>query len=228
MIFDLGCGSGEITALIAERFPTARVTGVDSSSAMLEKARKLDGRLDWHETDVAQWTPPEPVDLLYSNACLQWLPDHPTLFPHLLETLSPGGIFAAQMPLSWGQPSHRLMRSVLETGGPGGTPIGQPSLRESLARPWVLEATDYRRVLAPVSTDLEIWKTEYFHFLQGDDPILEWVRGTGLRPILEGLSAVDLEIFLSRYQKELRRTYPELDDGTTLYPFSRLFLVARR
>ena len=184
--------------------------------------------MTWLQADVAQWTAEQPVDLLYSNACLQWLPDHSTLFPHLLEMLSPGGVFAAQMPLSWGQPSHRLMRSVLETGGPGGTAIGQPSLRESLASPWVLEATHYRRILAPVSTDLEIWKTEYLHILQGDDPILEWVRGTGLRPILDGLSTVDLEIFLAQYRRDLRRNYPKLDDGTTLYPFSRLFLVARR
>ena len=120
------------------------------------------------------------------------------------------------------------MRSVLESGGPGGSAIGESGLRESLATPWVLEASDYRRILAPVSSDLEIWKTEYFHVLQGDDPILEWVRGTGLRPILDGLSAVDLEIFLARYRDELRRIYPKLDDGTTLYPFSRLFLVARR
>ena len=228
LIYDLGCGTGEVTRILAQRFPQARVVGVDSSPEMLDEARRTDSAVTWEEGDIACWAAQEEVDLLYSNAALHWLPDHGSLFPRLAATLAEGGVFAAQMPLNWSQPSHRLLRTVLAEGGSGGAPLGDEGLRQTMAEPWVLEAEEYFRILLGEVASLDIWKTEYLHVLRGEDPVLEWVRGTLLRPVLGSLSATDLEVFLRRYRDALRDAYPPLEDGSTLYPFQRLFLLARR
>ena len=228
LVYDLGCGSGEITVLLAERYRAARVVGLDSSTDMLEEARKRAGSARWEEADIGGWKPPTAVDLIYSNAALQWLANHETLFPRLLAELERGGILAVQMPLSWPQPSHRLMRETLEGGGENGAALGSEALRSELARPWVLDSSDYYRILAPHASALDVWTTEYLHVLEGEEPVLEWVKGTGLRPILNGLDAGELEQFLRLYRSALQETYPRQSDGTTLYPFRRLFLVARR
>jgi trans-aconitate 2-methyltransferase len=130
------------------------------------------------------------------------------------------------MPLSWGLPSHRLMRATLASCGPQGGPLGSPQLRQSVERKWVEDAQVYYNLLAGRSSALDIWETEYLHVLEGDDAVLEWVKGTGLRPILNGLDDPEREIFLQEYTRRLRQAYPMRADGRTLYPFRRLFLVA--
>jgi trans-aconitate 2-methyltransferase len=226
VVFDLGCGTGEVTALMAERWPDARVYGLDNSPQMLDKARSQPGRVEWIEADIAAWKPESAPDLIYSNATLQWLAGHHDLFPRLAGYLRPGGSLAVQMPLSWSAPSHWLMRETLANGGPGGAPIGPDSLREAVGRNWVEGAATYYDLLAGTATSLDIWETEYLQVLSGEDPVLEWVKGTGLRPILNGLDDTDRAAFLKAYRARLREAYPMRPDGHTLYPFRRLFIVA--
>ena len=245
LVVDLGCGSGEITRLLAARWPGAAVQGIDNSADMLMRARAGDAAesgpgsgsgdtgsrqadIEWIEADIAAWSPPSPPSLLYANASLQWVDGHEALFPRLFGTLAPGGALAVQMPLSRTARSHILMHEVLASGGPGGTPLGPESLKREVARKWVLDPDTYFDLLGPQAARLDIWSTEYLQVLEGDDPVLEWVSGTGLRPILNGLAGEDRARFLDRYRDALRDTYPRRADGTTLYPFPRLFIVAVR
>lgn len=226
LIYDLGCGAGNVTRLIAERWPAASVHGLDNSREMLEKARLEAGKVQWIEADIHEWQPDSPADLIYANASLQWLDDHRMLFPRLAGLLKPGGCLAVQMPLSWSAPSHRIMRETLTNGGPGGSAIGNERLRDTLARDWVEEAQVYYDLLAGCSDHIDIWETEYLQILEGGDPVLEWVKGSGLRPILNSLSDEDREYFLAEYARRLRDAYPRRADGRTCYPFRRLFIVA--
>ena len=227
-VYDLGCGSGNVTRVIAERFPAARVGGIDTSSEMLAKAAETPGRVEWIQADVAQWEPDRAPDLIYSNAALHWIDDHAALFPRLFGFLAPGGCLAAQMPLSYSMPSHVLMREALATGGADGSRLGDEALAAAVGRKWVLDAGEYHDLLAPRASSLDIWATEYLQRLEGDDPVLEWVRATGLRPILNGLCDAEREHFIDVYRERLRHAYPRRADGSTLYPFRRLFMVATR
>lgn len=222
IVHDLGCGGGEIARLMADRWPDATVIGSDSSRSMLEKAAAAPGRVRWEEVDVRAWAPAEPLDVIYSNAMLQWVDGHREIFPRLLGFLAPGGVLAVQMPLSWGEPSHRLMRETLEEGG-----FGSAGLRRAVARKWVLDAHEYYDLLRPLADTLDIWETRYHQVLTGDDPVLEWVKGTALRPVLEGLPQGELDRFLELYRSRLTAAYPRRPGGETLYPFPRLFIIAR-
>ncbi len=226
VMFDLGCGPGEVTRLLAERWPSATIYGLDNSSEMLAKAAAEPSRVQWVAADIGDWAPAEPPDLIYSNATLHWLPDHQALFPRLLGCLRAGGCLAVQMPLSWDLPSHRLMRATLANGGPYGSPLGSEDLREAVGRRWVEDEGYYYDLLTGRASGVDIWETEYLQVLDGDSPVLEWVKSTGLRPILNGLDAAERELFLSTYAQRLRETYPMRTDGHTLYPFRRLFIVA--
>lgn len=226
VVYDLGCGAGEQARLMAESWPDATVCGVDSSREMLQTASAEPGRVTWVEADVRTWQPAEPPDLIYSNAAFQWVDGHHELFPRLVSLLAPGGCLAVQMPLSWGMPSHRLMRQTLEDGGPGGTPLGTEELRRRVARKWVDDADEYYDLLVGQTATIDVWETEYLQILQGADPVLEWVKGSGLRPILNGLGEADRATYLVEYARRLRAAYPARANGRTLYPFRRLFIVA--
>ena len=228
LVHDLGCGSGNVTRIIAERFPAAFVAGIDSSSEMLAEAAGTPGRIEWVRADITQWEPERAPDLIYSNAALHWLDGHAALFPRLFGFLAPGGCLAVQMPLSYSMPSHVLMRETLADGSVDGSRLGDETLAAAVARRWVLDAGEYHDLLAPQASSLDIWETEYLQRLEGDDPVLEWVRSTGLRPILNGLHGAERERFIDVYRKRLRRAYPHRADGSTLYPFRRLFVVAMR
>ena len=228
VVYDLGCGTGEVTRIIAERWPSAIVYGLDNSAQMLDKAGSEASSVRWIEGDVRAWHPIDPPDLIYSNAALQWVSDHEQLFPRLFAWLGAGGCLAVQMPLSWDAPSHRLMRQTLADGGPGKTSLGTPELAHAVARKWVADAEEYYDLLAEHATSLDVWETEYVQVLEGDDPVLEWVKGTGLRPILNGLADAERATFLAEYRRRLRAAYPARSDGRTLYPFRRLFIVATR
>jgi trans-aconitate 2-methyltransferase len=225
VIYDLGCGSGNITRIIADRWTSATVCGLDHSKEMLQKAASNPSNIHWIEANIPDWSPDETPDLLYSNATLQWVDGHRDVFPRLIGYLPKGGCLAVQMPLSWSAPSHRLMRKTLTDGGPGGTPIGDEALRTAVARKWVEDAEVYYDLLSRYTVSLDIWETEYLQVLEGEDPVLEWVKGTGLRPILNGLDDAQREVFLATYRERLRETYPVRSDGRTLYPFRRLFIV---
>jgi trans-aconitate 2-methyltransferase len=225
-VCDLGCGTGEVTRIIAGRWPSAKVFGVDSSKEMLQKAKAGGGQVKWIEADVSSWTPEAAPDLIYSNATLHWVEDHRLLFPRLAGLLNPGGCLAVQMPLSFDEPSHRLMRETLGDGGEDGGPLGPPELRKAVARRWVAHTDLYYELLAGRVSELDIWQTEYLQILDGQDPVLEWVKATGLRPVLNGLEGAERERFVEIYRQRLRQAYPRRADGKTLYPFPRLFIVA--
>ena len=226
VIFDLGCGAGNVTRIIAERWKSAKVYGLDKSRDMLQKAQLEPGEIQWMAADIENWIPAEAPDLIYSNATLQWVKGHHDLFSRLVRFLRAGGCLAVQMPLSWEVTSHRLMRETLADGGPRGNPLGTEEFRKTMARKWVEETEVYYDLLADCTKSLDIWETEYLQVLQGDDPVLEWVRGTALRPVLNGLVGDERETFLTTYRQRLRQAYPVRPDGCTIYPFRRLFIVA--
>ena len=226
LIADLGCGPGNVTTLLATRWPTARITGYDNSAEMLDKARVEyagptagGGSLDFAHADVRTWAPAQPYDLILSNATLQWVPGHVERFAEWIAGLAPGGTFAFQVPGNFGSPSHRLMRELAESAGLADT------LRHEDA---VLTPEAYLAVLADLGCEVDAWETTYVHLLQGEDPVLDWVKGTGLRPLLAALADDPgaRETFLSEYRAALREAYPRGPHGTP-FPFRRVFAVAR-
>ena len=227
-IYDLGCGSGNVTRLLAERWPGAAVTGVDNSPQMLQRARATPSRVRWQHGDLADWQPDAVPALHYSNAVTQWLPDHGELVPRLWSLLPSGGCLAVQAPLSWELPSHHLIRATLAEGGADGAPFGSAELRQAVGRRWLHEPGFYYDLLAAESAHLEVWTTEYQQALSGADAVLEWVTGTTLRPILRALQGSERDAYLDALRQRLNRAYPQRADGVTLYPFRRLFFVAVR
>ena len=226
VIYDLGCGAGTVTRLIAEKWPSAKVHGLDNSREMLEKASRESAEVQWIEADIRTWKPMKTPDLIFTNATLQWVENHEALFPRLAGYLKPDGCLAIQMPLSWDLPSHRIMRETLANGGPEGRALGTEALGESVAQKWVEDAAVYYDLLSPVVGSLDIWETEYLQMLRGDHPVFEWVKGTGLRPILNSLKGDALDLFLREYRSRLRTAYAARPDGITIFPFRRLFIIA--
>jgi trans-aconitate 2-methyltransferase len=221
-IYDLGCGSGRTTGLLARRWPQARIVGVDSSAKMLASAIREFPQIEFVQADLAQWSPPAPADLLFSNAALHWLDDHPTLFSRLIAQVAPGGQFAVQMPHNHDQPSHLAIVTAVEAG-----PWRQrlrPLLRPSPVSP----ADQYHAMLAPLASRLDIWETTYLQILEGANPVAEWTKGTALSPFLEVLEASERAAFEAAYRALTAAAYPADARGKTLFPFRRLFLVAER
>ena len=221
-IYDLGCGTGAITAMLKERWPEAQVTGVDSSQAMLDRARTLEADIHWLERDLNEWEPEAPADLLYSNAVLHWLDSHETLFPRLLSGLKSGGVLAVQMPHNFSAPSHTLIAETVRNG-PWREAL-EPHLREQP----VLNTTAYYDILSPHTAALDLWETTYLHVLPGEDSVVKWTKGSILGPLLERLDAADVPAFLEAYRRPIGEAYPRRGDGKTVLPFKRLFLVATR
>jgi len=221
-IWDLGCGTGEYAALLAARHPEAAVHALDSSPAMLDVARRRPARVDWKLGDIAAFEPKVAPDLIFTNAALQWVPDHRRLLPALVQSLAPGGVLACQVPVN----SRGEWRILLKETA------AEPQWAAALAgvqRPAVADASDYYDWLSPLCEGgLDIWITEYLHELEGDDPVLEWTRGTSLRPYLDALKPAESQAFEARFAARLREAYPGRSDGITLLSFARLFIVARR
>lgn len=221
LVHDIGCGRGEMARAMAQRWPDARVIGSDLSDQMLDVARAGGGRVEWRRIDLATWRP-EPVhDLLYANAVLHWLDDHDVVFPRLAAGVKEGGVLAVQMPQSWPQPSHVTFREVLAATVPERT-----DLHERFARNWVRPAATYRELLLPLFDAIDIWETTYHQVLEGEDPVLQFVKGSLLTATIEELADGEYEVFEAAYRQALREIYPPNSDGTTTFPFSRLFIVA--
>jgi trans-aconitate 2-methyltransferase len=219
-VVDLGCGPGNSTALLRARWPQARLTGVDSSEDMLERARRDLPDVDWVRADVRDYRAAEPVDVLFANAVFQWVPDHQHVLPALLEQLAPGGALALQMPVNFDEPSHRAMR---ELPGPWSDRLRAIDVRSALPG-----AEFYYDLLSPRSRTVDIWQTTYQHVMQDAQAIVEWVKGTGLRPYLDALSEAERPEYLRAYSEVIDRAYPSRADGRKLFPFPRLFLVVVR
>ena len=222
-IWDLGCGTGEQAALLAARHPEAKVHGLDSSPDMLAAARRRPGPVDWVLADIAQFAPPAPADLIYTNAALHWLDGHEILFPRLAASLAPGGVLACQMPMSFESPWHEALREAVAGPAWAARLGGLRGVRPTAP----IEA--YYDWLAATCGEIDIWTTTYLHVLEGEDPVVDWMRGTGLRPYLDALpDPAEQAAFLEDYRTRLAARTPPRGDGVTLFPFQRLFIVARR
>jgi trans-aconitate 2-methyltransferase len=224
-VWDLGCGTGEHAAAMAEKWPERAVHGLDASTDMLRKARGLGARVDWRLGKVEAWAPERPAALVFSNAVLHWVAPHRTILPGLLRALAPGGVLAVQMPRNFAAPSHVLMRRTAAEGRWAG------KLAPLLLDDPVAEPSFYYDLLAPLAPGgVDIWETEYLHRLRpsaDESPVLSWVKGTAVRPLLAALGPDEQESFLAAYDAALRGAYPARADGVTLFPFRRIFIVAR-
>lgn len=226
-IYDLGCGTGIATQLLAERWPRAQLLGVDSSRQMLDQARCLPINAQWQECDLLDWQPEQPANLLLAAAVLHFIGDHQHLLPRLLGYLRPGGCLAVHMP-DWRDALwYRLMLDTLDDAGPGHTPIGTPQLRRRMAARPLLTLADYYRLLAPLTTSLEIWETEQLQVVDGKSPVYDWVKVSALRPVMQALTPQEQARFIYHYLMRVHKHYPPEKNGQTLFPFKRIFIVAR-
>jgi trans-aconitate 2-methyltransferase len=227
-VVDLGCGPGGLTAGLPERWPGARVLGVDSSAEMIAEAApraaaRPDGRLRFEQADLRAWQPGAPVDVLIANAALQWVPEHVDLLERFAGWLGPGGWLAFQVPGNFRAPSHALLAELRQSSR-WRDAVGEGADRHLS----VLDPAGYAERLIGLGLHVDAWETTYLHLLGGPDPVLEWVKGTGLRPVLARLDGADQEEFLDAYAARLREAYPAWPDGITPLPFRRIFVVARR
>ncbi len=229
VVVDLGCGAGNVTRMLGARWPRARIVGVDNSPTMLAKARTAvgdDERYSFVEADLATWQPDAPVDVVYSNAALQWLDDHARLFPRVAGMVATGGTLAVQMPDNLRAPSHTAILALVRSD----------RWREKLAglvrQAPTAAATAYFDWLAPGARVVDIWTTEYLQILEprsdGEHPVAAWTRGTYLVPFMAVLDVAEQHEFLAAYGQALAVAYPPWADGRTLFPFRRLFIVANR
>lgn len=217
-IVDLGCGTGHLTARLAERWPAAAVVGVDSSDEMIDRARLDHPDVEWVVDDIVTWEPGAAVDVLFSNATLHWIDDHASLFPRLRSYLAPGGVMAVQMPDNWHAPTHRVPADILDEGD------WPEQARNALMRDRLCGPAAYAGWVQPAEADL--WRTTYYQQLTGNDPVWTWVTGSVLRPVLAALEGDERERFETRCRARYAEAYPPNAHGVTTLPFSRLFLVA--
>lgn len=219
---DLGCGPGNSTELLRARFPGARIIGIDSAPDMIAAARRRLPDIAFAQADIADWADPGPFDVILANASLQWVPDHERLLPSLAGRLRSGGSLAVQMPDNLDEPAHRLMRAVAAEG-----PWTARLRNAAAARAERHDAGWYYALLRERAATVDVWRTTYMHALAGGaDAVVEWFKGTGLRPFLDPLDEVERALFLDRYRAAIAQAYPPLADGSVLLPFPRLFILA--
>jgi trans-aconitate 2-methyltransferase len=222
-VVDVGCGPGELTALLADRWPNAVIEGFDLSPEMVERAqRHARAGLSFRVADAASWRSVADTDVVVSNATLQWVPQHQDLLTNWARALPPGGWLAVQVPGNFDAPSHALMRELAESPRWCDRLAGVLGHHDSVATP-----SRYAELLMAAGLTVDVWETTYVHVLTGTDPVLEWVRGTGLRPVLGALSPAETVEFEQAYAAALRTAYPPTPTGT-LFPFRRIFAVANR
>jgi trans-aconitate 2-methyltransferase len=222
-VVDLGCGPGNSTELLVARFPDAEVIGLDSSPAMLEQARDRLPKCKFIEADLSRWGPAERTDLLFGNAVFQWVPDHPAVLRRLLEGLPAGGVLAVQMPDNTDEPALALMREVATRGSWAKSSSINHAGRDELPRPGA-----YYDLLRPLCSGLDIWHTIYNHVMADHAGIVEWFKGSALRPFLSALDPAMADEFVAAYVEEIKQHYATRYDGKVLLPFPRVFIVAVR
>ncbi|MFI6391396.1 trans-aconitate 2-methyltransferase [Nonomuraea sp. NPDC050547] len=218
-VVDAGCGTGELTMALAERWPEATVEGFDSSPAMIAKARETGGRFT--VADVTLWRPDRPVDVLVSNAVLQWVPTHRDLLGHWVDALADGGWLAFQVPGNFDAPSHVLIRELCRSD------TWRDKLGEFDRGAPVSTAVEYMELLSAMGARVDAWETTYVQLLQGEDAVLTWVSGTALRPVLDRLNPGEQTSFKRDLKKLFDAAYPRKEYGTA-FPFRRIFVVASK
>jgi trans-aconitate 2-methyltransferase len=222
-VIDLGCGAGNVTAVLKARWPEAHLIGLDNSPQMLARARLENPDIEWREADVLDWRPDAPVDVLFSNAVLHWIDEaHETLLPRLLAAVAENGVLAIQMPRNFGEPSHTSLYDA----------VGAGPWRERLA-PMIRDeptksAQFYYDLLRPHSRSLDIWETQYVQVVEGEHPVADFVKGSWLKPFLDALDEPERSALEDDYRKRVKAAYPPRSDGRTLFPFRRLFIMAER
>jgi trans-aconitate 2-methyltransferase len=221
-VADLGCGPGNSTSLLAARWPGAAIVAIDNSPEMLAEARAAKIPARFIEADVSAWSPDAPYDVIYSNATLQWVPDHAILLPRLMSFVNEGGWFAFQVPRNFTEPCHTLIHEIAHSGPWAEKLIG--------VRDWwnVREPEEHFDILEPVASHIDIWETRYAQVLEGEDAVYNWMSGTGLRPFANALEGAEREAFLNEYKSRLHEHYLLRKSGKVLYPFQRLFAVMKR
>jgi len=227
VVVDLGCGDGSTTALLARRWPRAAVTGIDSSPSMLAAAagNAVPGRLAFAAGDVRDWRPEGPVDVVVSNAVLHWVPGHAALIARWAADLAPDGWLAVQVPGNQAAPTHAVLAELVHSPRWADRLAGPHDVLDPAA---VLDPAGHLDVLTGAGLSADVWATTYLHVLTGEDPVLRWVSGTVLRPVLARLSAADAAALTAEYAAALRAAYPVRPDGTTVLPFRRVFAVVHR
>jgi trans-aconitate 2-methyltransferase len=222
-VADLGCGPGNLTAVLADRWPAAEIVGVDSSPEMIaaarEEARNRD-RLSFALADIRDWRPARRLDVLLSNAVLQWVPGHLDLVRRWPGLLAPGGWLAFQLPGNYDQPTHAVLAGLVRSDR------WAPLLDGVALNRQARSPEEYLGVLAGAGCSVDAWETTYLHVLPGEDPVVEWYRGTGLRPVLAALDPSQAERFVAEYREQVAKAYPAAPYGTVL-PFRRVFVVAQ-
>jgi trans-aconitate 2-methyltransferase len=224
VVADLGCGPGTLTAALARRWPRAEVRGIDSSATMIEAARALPDagpRLSFALGDVRDWKPDGGVDVIVSSAVLQWLPDHLDVVVRWAGFLPAGGWLAFQLPGNFDQPSHRVLRELARSDR------WRPLLADVRLNRQATDPAEYLDVLAGAGCEADVWETTYLHVLHGDDPVVDWMHGTGMRPVLAALPPGQAAEFQAEYRALVREAYPAASYGT-VFPFRRVFAVAVR
>lgn len=222
-VIDLGCGPGNSTAIAAQRWPQAQITGLDSSPEMIDTARQERPDGTWVVGEIASWsaTNEREFDIIFSNAAIQWVQDHAALLPRLFHRVAPGGALAIQIPANYDGPAHRLMREL------AASPPWRAWFPDGSIREWFSHDADfYYDLLAPLSARLDLWETDYIHILPDARAIVEWYKGTGLRPFLDALPQERREPFMAEYLQLIRGAYPPRADRKVLFPFRRLFMIA--
>lgn len=220
-VVDIGCGPGNSTELLVERWPDAEVSGFDTSPDMIDKARKRLPNVRFELADAADWTPEKPVDVIFANAVFQWLPEHPAVFQRLMGLLAPGGALAVQMPDNLSEPSHRLMRETAAE-------MPFAAKMANSARDPLPPVSLYYDLLTPLADRVDIWHTYYNHPLANAEAIVEWLKSTGLKTFTDPLDEDEKKAFLARYLDKIRQAYPPAANGKVLLRFPRLFIVAKR
>lgn len=221
-IVDLGCGPGNSTAVLAQRWPNSKIIGIDNSPQMLKIARKSKIRVEWLQADVRQWKPSETFDLIFSNAALQWITNHETELPRIFNYVTEGGAFAFQVPTRtdlW----YEVLQKVLNSR------TWKEWFRDQVQDFDSRELPIYYDILSSRSTNIDLWETEYFHVLPEPSAVVEWTRGTALRSLLDRLpDAKTRDAFVADYTKEIALSYPKRSDGRILFPFLRRFVISYR
>lgn len=220
-VVDIGCGPGNSTELLVRRWPQAEVIGIDTSADMLRQARERLPQQKFIEANISHWAPPEKADVLFANAIFQWVPGHLRQLQRLLGTLPPGGVLAVQMPDNLDEPGHVLLREVAKTG-----PWRQKLADKAGARDVLPTPGGYYDALGPLCARIEIWHTIYNHVLENAAAVVEWIKGSGLRPFVDPLEAPERKQYLAEYTRRIAEAYRPHADGKVLLRFPRIFIVA--